>query len=191
MNYIAQTNNYDEVKLSEIKYGLEGLYLLITKMIVIFMIAIVLNIFKELIIFVVLYNFIRMPSFGLHADKSWQCLVSSIIIFIGVPYLAKILLLPIYLKCLLGIIGLILMYKNAPADTKKRPIINKKRRELYKSFSILISLLFIIFSLIIKNNYLSNTFIFSILIQCLMISPVVYKIFNLPYNNYKTYALRV
>ena len=48
--------NYSETKLAELKYGLLGLYLMITKSIVIFGIALYLGIFKELLIFTIIYN---------------------------------------------------------------------------------------------------------------------------------------
>ena len=44
-----QYPNYTEDKLDEIMYGIEGLYLTITKTIVIFTIALILGIVKELI----------------------------------------------------------------------------------------------------------------------------------------------
>ena len=36
MNYIEKNTNYNEIKLKEIKYGLEGIYLTFSKLIVIF-----------------------------------------------------------------------------------------------------------------------------------------------------------
>ena len=44
MNLIEKNGNYNEEKLSIIKYGLEGLYLTITKLIIIFLLAYLLNI---------------------------------------------------------------------------------------------------------------------------------------------------
>ena len=76
------------------------------------------------------------------------------------------------------------MYKNAPADTKKRPIVSKSRRIKLKIISTTITGLFIIFSLIIKNNFIANCLIFATILENILISPLIYKIFNLPYNNY-------
>ena len=112
ISYIAKNTNYDDIKLSEIKYGLEGIYLTITKIIVIFVLAYILGILKEVLIFTVVYNLIRMPSFGLHATKSWICLISSTILFVGIPYLSIILKIPIYLKILIIAIVILFMFKN-------------------------------------------------------------------------------
>lgn len=188
MDFIKNNNpQYNDEKLAEIRYGLEGLYLTLSKTIIIALVAIILNIFTEFIIFLILYNVVRMPSFGLHATKSWICLLSSTIIFIGFPLISKYIIIPIYIKALLGVILLYQFYKNAPADTKKRPIINPKRRLVYKYLSIIVAIIFIYCSIMIKNNFLSNCFILTLLVQSFMISPYVYKMFGLPYDNYKNY----
>ena len=179
--------NYSEVKLAELKYGLLGLYLMISKSIIIFSIAIFLGIFKELLIFTVIYNIIRAPSFGMHASKSWICLVASTSIFILLTYLSLNVTIPISIKLIIGIIGIIFMYKNSPADTAKKPIVSLKRRKIYKTISTLLAIIFVICSLIIDNNFLSNSFILSLVLQNIFISPTTYKIFNEPYDNYKTY----
>ena len=161
--------------------------MLISKLIVIIILSILLGIIKEVLIFLLIYNFIRMPSFGLHATKSWICLLSSSIIFIGVPYLAKLVTIPIWLKIIAGIILILLFFKNAPADTYKRPIVSQKRRNVYKFLSTLVAIIYVFASLFINNTFISNSFILSLVVQSCMISPLVYKIFDLPYDNYKTY----
>ena len=79
------------------------------------------------------------------------------------------------------------MYKNAPADTKKKPIINKKRRFILKLISTILAIIFSISAIIINNNFLSNCLIFALILENIMIAPTTYKIFKLPYNNYITF----
>lgn len=190
MNLIKNSNlNYSEEKLEEIEYGLEGIYILITKLIIIFTIAYFLGVFKELLIFLLIYNFIRMPSFGLHATKSSYCLISSLIVFFLGMYVSIIFVIPVYIKLIIGIYCIIRIYMNAPADTYKRPIVNKKRRECYKFISTLIAIVFVFASLFTKNTFISNSLVITLLIQTLMISPYVYRLFKLPYNNYKQYII--
>ena len=184
-----QYPQYNEVKLAEIKYGLASIYITISKTIVICAIAYILGILTELIIFTIIYNIIRMPSFGLHATKSWVCLVSSTLIFIGSTYLCSIVVITLLPKIILGIVGVLLIFKNSPADTKKKPIVNPKRRLAYKIISTVIAIIFVILSIIIPDNFLSNSFIFALIIQCFMTSKAIYKLFGLPYDNYKNYQL--
>lgn len=187
LGVIQKYNNFDNEKLEIIKYGLESIYILITKMIVILTFSYLLGLIKETLIFLICYNLIRMPSFGLHATKSWICLISSLLIFITIPFICKVIQIPIYLKVIIGLVSLVFIIKNAPADTYKRPIINKKRRLFLKIISTIIALIMIICSLFINNQFWANSLLMAIVLQCFMISPTVYRIFKLPYNNYKKY----
>ena len=187
MNIIKKNKNYDNVKLSEIEYGLTGIYLTISKLIVIAFLSILLGIFKEMIIFLLIYNVLRMPSFGIHATKSWICLVISTIIFIGIPLVCMNIHLNILIKIIIGIISSLLMFKNSPADTKKRPIVSPKRRLAYKLISTILAITFVIISITIKNNFISNCLVFGLILQNILISPVTYKVFKQPYNNYKEF----
>ena len=182
--------DYDSATLNKIKYGLESIYIFITKTILIFFLAYLLDIFIELLIFMALYNIIRMPSFGIHATKGWICLVSSSLIFLLSTFLCQIIYLPIIVKSIIGIICTLLIFKNAPADTYKRPIISKKRRIFFKIISTIIATTFVIISLLITNNFISNVLIFSLIIQTFMTSPLIYRLFKLPYNNYLRYTIK-
>lgn len=188
LNIIKKYNNFDDDKLAVIKYGLESIYILITKTIIILLVSYLLGLLKQTVIFLVCYNFIRIPSFGLHATKSWICLVSSLLIFIILPFICTVITIPMYLKIIIGLIGLAFIIKNAPADTYKRPIISKKRRMFFKVCSSIVTIAMILFSLFIEDQFLANSLLFSIILQCFMISPTVYKFFKLPYNNYKRYV---
>ena len=179
MKIIKESNlNYSEEKLEEIQYGLEAIYILITKTIIIFGIAFLLGVAKPLFIFLLIYNIIRMPSFGLHASKSWICLVSSFVIFMVSMYLSLTVNFSLYIRI-----------ANAPADTHKRPIINQKRRDTYKFISTIISIVFVFLTIFIQDMFLRNAFIGALCVQTAMISPLVYKLFNVPYDNYKAYII--
>ena len=183
--------DYDEKKLATIRYGLEGVYLTITKAIVIFIIAYFLNIIKELVILLILFNFIRLVSFGLHAKNSIACLISSIIIFIICPFMCKYIIINKHIKIFLFIPIVTLITLFSPADTEKRPIVNKKRRLIYRLLSMIISIIYMIISIYTKNNLVSNSLIIALLIQLFLINPISYKLFGVSYNNYKRYKSKV
>ena len=192
MNFIKKYNpDKSENDLEIIQYGLEGLYLTISKLVIILLLSIILGIFKEVIIFLLIYNIIRTPSFGLHATKSWICLLSSTCIFIGVPFLCNQFILSIYIKMIIGLISIVLIFKNAPADTYKRPIISKKRRQMYKLISTIVAITMIVLAIVAKNQFISNSLIFALVVQNFMISPMIYHLFKLPYANYKNYVVDI
>lgn len=186
MNFILKYNNYSIDEQERLKYGLTSIYLLITKLLVIIACSLILNIGKEVLIFLLIYNGIRLFSFGLHATKSWICLLSSTVIFIGIPFLSSTISINIVIKTIINVISIILLFKNSPADTYKRPIVNKNRRLTYRYLTVIISIIYSFLS-IFTNNFMSNCFMFSLLVQDFITSPLIYKLFHLPYNNYKNY----
>ena len=62
--------NYNDDELEMVKYGLEGLYLTITKLVVIIGMSLLLKIFWEVISILLLFNIIRYFGFGIHAKRS-------------------------------------------------------------------------------------------------------------------------
>lgn len=176
--------------IDKIKYGLEGLYLTITKLIFIIIVSIILGIWKETLLLIIIFNGIRLTAFGVHAKRSIDCLISSTLFFILFPIICIKLTIPLIVKVILFIPLTVLIGIFAPADTEKRPLINKKKRKIYKMLSIIISIIYMTIAIVIKDNTLSNCFIFAIVIQIIIMLPITYKIFGVSYNNYKTYEVK-
>lgn len=186
---VKQYPKYSKDKVDEIMYGVEGIYLTITKTIIISLIALILGVFKELIFLLISFNFIRLFAFGMHANKSWICLLFSSTLFLGGAYLCKILIIPKNILITLFLIVLLIISIYAPSDTVKRPLIKKKRRIIFKILSITVVIIYFILTLIIKNNLFINAIIIGLIIECILILPTTYMIFKMPYKNYKSYGL--
>ena len=187
MSAITGMNKYSNEQLEEIKYGLESIYVALSKVIVILGISAILGLFKEAILFLLLFNILRAVAFGLHASKSLYCWISSSISFLLIPYLCINYQFPILfyiISCIISFISFILF---APADTIKRPLINAKKRKIYKILSILFSAIYITLIFTINNLLLKNMLTFALILETILILPITYKIFKLPYNNYKNY----
>lgn len=177
-----------DIELDEMRYGLEGFYLMITKMVIIIPLAFLLGVGTELILMLIFYNLLRENAGGLHATKSWMCLLSSSIIFIFLPLLAKEIIIPFELKIIFSIIGVILIFVYAPADTIKAPIIKKKNRDKKKFISTIITIIYSFICIFINNEVISNLILFGVYTEIVLILPITYKIFHLSYNNYKNYV---
>lgn len=186
-----QYPNYKEDKIDEIMYGIEGIYLTITKTIIIFSIALILGIFKELLILLIAFNFIRLFAFGMHASNSIVCLIFSSLTFLIGAYLCKYANIPNNMLYLIYLILLIIIAIYSPADTVKRPLIKRKKRIKFKILSILITIIYFIITMFIKNNLIINSLVFGLIIECILILPITYKAFKMPYKNYKNYGLNV
>lgn len=186
INLISENTLNDEVTIKKIRYGIETLYLTITKTAIFILISIIFNYEKELLLLILFYTFLRLTGFGLHAKKSLHCWILSSLTFIALPLICKYLTFSSLFKRIILLISILILIKYAPADTEKRPIINIKRRTIYK---IICSLTCVIYSIIflLTNSLLGELMFFSIIIETLMILPITYKLFNVKYNNYKLY----
>ena len=187
MNLIQSTNQYDEEKLEEIKYGLEGIYLAISKVVVILLLSALLGLFKEAILFMLVFNVLRGTAFGLHASKSIWCWISSSISFLLIPFVCKNFDLPNLFYIISSIACLISFILYAPADTVKRPLINAKKRKIFKVASVISAIIYITLIFTLNNMLFKNLLIFALILQSILILPITYKIFKLPYNNYLNY----
>jgi len=180
-------NNISDDELEVIMYGLEGIYLTITKLVIIFLLAWLLGIFKEMLLTLIFYNILRVFAFGLHASKSWHCLLISSSFFLLGPFLGMIFDINYYFKigCVVILIILVMIY--APADTEKRPLINPKKRLKWKILSVIVAVILSVCIIIFDQYKLSNYMFIGYIEAVSMILPITYKLFGLPYNNYKTY----
>ena len=185
INIIQKYYNYDEKKIKEIRYGLESIYLSLFKLIIVLIISTIIHTLKELCIFILLYGVLRLTAFGLHTKNSIQCWILSIITFTLIPYLIKTTTIDKNVMLISCLLLLILIIVFAPADTEKRPLINKNKRLIFKILSTIISIIYI-YLIYINHNYKYYLF-FSLLLETILILPITYKLLGLKYNNYKSY----
>lgn len=186
MNFICKYQSISDYDKKRINYGLEGLYLTISKLIILTVLAIMLNMLKEFILVVIFFNVIRYTGFGFHAEKSYQCLFFSTFNFIAIPFLLFHLQLPtffVYAICAVCIFQYLLF---APADTKKRPLSNKRKRIIRKTLTVLIGFIYTLTIILLQDKYWTTIILSALIIQAIIISPVTYRLFRQPYNNYKS-----
>jgi len=170
---IKENNNVlDDIKLAEIKYGLQGLYTLLTKTSVIILFSLLLDVFLEFIIFFIFYSILRSVGFGTHANSNIKCWIFSTLLLLGIPILMTNIKIKLSYKIILWIMFFVNFLIFAPADTKKRPMINKKRKLKFKSIILLLSILYLF--IIIYFNNISNIVLGSMLLESLLVNPIGY-----------------
>ena len=186
MNFIASNQkNLSEEDREKLSYGLEGLYMNVTKLALIFLIAFLLGFLKEFIIALILFNLLRFPGFGFHASKSIVCLITSTILILGIPYLFTNIEVSLTIKIILCIVSIITFIICAPADTWKRPLTNKKKRLYRKMCACSLAVIYSVMVIIFDGNMISNLLLSALLTETILISPIMYLIFKEPYRNYK------
>ena len=186
MNFIASNQKeLSEDEKEKLSYGLEGLYMTITKLIIIFLIALALGFIKEFIITLIFFNIIRFPGFGFHASKSIVCLISSTALILGLPYLFTNIEVELNIKIILCLCSIITFIICAPADTWKRPLTNRKKRIIRKVGACTLAIIYSVLIIMFNGKEISNLLLAALLIETVLISPIMYLIFKEPYKNYK------
>lgn len=188
MNWIKSSYpSMHQDKYDEIKYGVNVLYLGLSKYVLIFAAAFVLGCFKEALLCSLFFGIIRCTSFGLHSNSSISCLVVSSVVILGIPYLSKAVYLLQWQKAVICMILIVVFAKYAPADTEKHPLVNHRIRFYLKGAAIATAVIYSA-AVIMADNYISNMILFSMMTESIIILPVTYRIFNESYNNYLKYT---
>ena len=187
ISFISKYQECDDLKLKRLKYGLEGIYSLIIKTIVVIIISIFTKTIQETILLILFYAGIRTFSYGMHAKSNLACWISSIIIYNIIPLFISKLILPNYISYIILGGALISMILWAPADTPKKPLIRKNQRTKCKILSIIVVLIYSLIYLFSNSIIIKQMIIFALIIQTIIINPLSYKLTNTRFNNYKYY----
>lgn len=182
LQLITANREWDEESLEKIRYGLEGIYLTIVKLVILLALAIILNIERLFLINLVFFNILRFFAFGVHARNSTQCLITSTVMFIIFPILSTSIDFPLPVQIIIASICVLLFLLYAPADTHKRPQKNRKKRQTRKAFAVTIAIVYVLLIIMLKD--LSQIILCSLMSETIMILPITYHILGVPHKNH-------
>lgn len=120
-----------------IKLGIEIILLSIPKFLLIYGLAALLHIFFEVLIFDSAYYFLRRKAYGAHATSNVFCLILSVLIFIGIPYMSQYFSLSSWVIVAMFITNSLILSFYAPAPTQKNPIYCEKKRKKLRFAALL------------------------------------------------------
>ncbi len=172
----AELEDLSEEKLAEIDYGIAAFIANSYKMVFIFILAILLNVFQYFLIAIISFGTLRTFASGVHAKREWTCLPTSILVFFGITYLGINLSLSIHIiNCIFVLcFAAILIY--APADTEERPIVSRKLRKKLKILSVITILVLYAIALYSLGTKASSIITFAVLFESVLILPVTYRL---------------
>lgn len=175
------------IDLLKLERGINIVLINIEKFIVVFAIAIYFKIFFEALFMSMVFGFIRIKAFGIHAKNSITCTIASILMFDLGAYLSRFINLNNYILFFIFIILNILICKYAPADTEKLPLINKNKRKILKRQASIRGIIIMVLALSIPDNHIKALMVLAFIFSTIMILPITYKIFNRRYKNYEEF----
>ena len=181
----------DDERAEVINYGLQNIIGEIPKTFLLFIIAFLLNMLKEVVfMFLVLIPY-RGASGGFHLKTHLGCILGTTIFYCGTVFLSQNIILEEVTKyILIGIIwvfGMIMIKLYAPADTENVPILSKKDRRRKQIIAYIAYTVGLVIAIFISNNIISNILIFGNFVQTLTITKLSYKLTKNKYG-YEVYG---
>lgn len=153
--YLQKRNNLDHIQFLQVRLGMQVLAVNIGKLIVMYTIAYILNIFLFTLITNLTFYLIRRHAHGAHAPSSFWCYVESIFLFTLLPLILVNYHINFLIMTIMTVIAIGMIIRYAPAATKKKPIpvrlIKRKR-----NYAIIVSLIFSLSHLSSKNHLLNS-----------------------------------
>ena len=186
-DFIVRNKKCTDKDIKVYRYGLEGLYNQVTKTIVILLITIIFKTYKEYFLLIIFYTFLRLFAYGIHANSSLGCWLTSVPIYLGGSFFIKYANISKIIATIIWFIYLLFVILWAPADTKKRPLIRKKRRTILKIESIIVAIIYGLLICFINNTRIINTIAFSTALETICICPLTYFLTGNRFNNYIYY----
>ena len=101
--------------------------------------------------------------------------------------ICKYITLPLWEMIIIAILCDICLFVYAPADTNKHPLINSKKRKRFKILSFSFGLIYTFLIVYLNGHDITKYLLLGMLEAVLMILPITYHTFKMPYNNYKRY----
>lgn len=160
----------------ELRYGVSIIVMNFFKVSSVIILALLLGIQNYVVTYFIAFAVIRMYAFGVHAKKATICTILNFIIFIGGSYLCLFIHFDKYKVAILFLINIFILYKYAPAATKKRPIVSRKMIKRCKVNSIIINLILMIIAIIIKANIYGSLIAMGAFTGCVFITPIAYRL---------------
>lgn len=178
----------DDERAEIIQYGLEVIIGETPKLFILLGISILLGVWQLALISFVVIGIYRGVSGGFHLKTHIGCIISTLMMYLGNVFLSKYCIIePIYIKYIITfgiwIFSFFMIKFYAPADTENVPIISKKERKRKKILSYIIMTIFLLSSVFIKDQVISNLFLYGVLIQTLTITRIAYKVTNNKYGH--------
>ena len=181
----------DDERAEVINYGLQNIIGEIPKTFLLFIIAFLLNMLKEVVfMFLVLIPY-RGASGGFHLKTHLGCILGTAIFYCGTVFLSQNIILEEVTKyILIGIIwifGMIMIKLYAPADTENVPILSRKERRKKQIIAYISFTIALVGTIFIQNNTISNILLFGNFVQTLTITKLAYKLTKNKYG-YEVYG---
>ncbi|MCG3402885.1 accessory gene regulator AgrB [Staphylococcus massiliensis] len=169
---LQKKNNLDRISYLKIRLGIQIVLGNLFKGIVVYGLALLLNIFFYTLTVHLFYFVLRFFAHGAHAKSSFLCHVQNLLIFILLPWLIVHFEIPYTFFFVLSLISLIMVILLAPAATRKLPI-KESRKKRKKVRAIITTIVVIALSFFVQEPY-QQLMLTGIVIEAITLLPIFF-----------------
>ncbi|MBC1401369.1 regulator [Listeria booriae] len=184
---IFRDREVDEDRFAIVKYGVEIFLVNVTKGIIVYLAAALLGMLWQTLVVHLSYLMIRRHSFGLHAKTSLGCTITSVIMFVILPYFVKEVQLSEWMIVLISGLILLNIAIFAPSDTENMPLFNAQKRHVLRRKSIFNTFVVLVVANLIPWSEGSTLILLGALCQTIAIHPLTYKLLKRRNKNYEKF----
>lgn len=179
-----------EIEYENVCYFLEVLFINLFKSIQIYAVAWLLGTLLETFVMNCAYVLLRIHAGGWHAKSSVNCSLFGIAIFIGIPLMLQNThyVFSNWFAIALSIIILVSIWRYAPADTEKNPLVSVSERKRKHCRALVTVLMIAIISFLKQDEMVQTLLLCGLFIETIMISPLFYQLTKRSYKNYEKYV---
>ncbi len=188
---LISSNNQSDEEREILLFGITRIVEDIPKILGIIVIALLLDIVKEILIITVVIMLYKTITGGVHAKTNWGCFICSAVFYLVITYASKLLIFSgitkygIYL--IVYIFSLYTIFVYVPADVPEIPKVNMKIRKTLKVKAIImLNIIYIISIFLINDSILQNLIIYTVFLTGIMTTRTLYNLFRTQYG-YETY----
>lgn len=177
----------DEETYLKVKYGVEVILINVFKIAFVYILALLVGVFWETLVVHLTFVVLRRYSFGLHAIKSLNCTITSLLMFVLGPFIFQAVPSSNLFVIIVFAFVLFNMFRYAPSDTESLPLIGLKERKALKRKALVCTVILFLVTLLVPFAEMKTLIMLGSVYQVISIHPLMYKLLNRRYKNYENY----
>ncbi len=162
-----------------INYGIKLAVYEIMVSITIFLVALVLGVFKYFLVAFTVYGVLRLFEGGAHAGSRTKCFLTYIVTIFGIIFISKYIWMDsLCYSVPVFILNVYIAYVYAPGDTAEKPLLRKKVKFRLKAISLILTILIYATACILWHfdKTIFNVILLSTIPVTFLLSPMGYKL---------------
>ncbi|NGZ75311.1 accessory gene regulator B family protein [Saccharibacillus alkalitolerans] len=162
------------------KLGLEMMLINVSKLIVVYALAFLMQVAVPTLLFHLAFLSIRTFAYGVHAKSSLVCTFVSSLFLVGIPFLItdRFILLPLPALLAWGIFNAFFLAKYAPASTAKNAIGSAAKKKQLRRKALASNAIVVLLAAVMPSLEAANLLVIGSSVAVIFVLPLTYRLFD-------------